>query len=718
MSRALPGRTDHTVLLGNLAPLGARWDGDGTNFAIYSESAESIELCLFDEAGSEERIELPETTAHVHHGYLSGVGPGQRYGYRVHGKWEPGRGLRSNAQKLLIDPYALAVEGDVTWTPAVMAHRHDNPAIQDLTDSAPFVPRSVVVDPSFDWEDDAAPATPWHQTCIYETHVRGLTMTHPGVPEGLRGTYAGMASDAIIEYLVQLGITAVELMPVHHFIPEGFTGDRGLTNYWGYSTAAFFAPHGPYAASGQRGEQVTEFKRLVKRLHQAGLEVLLDVVYNHTTEGSAAGPTFSHRGVDNATYYRLVDEDPSQYLDFTGTGNSLNVRHPAALRMVMDSLRYWVLEMHVDGFRFDLASTLARDFYEVDRLSAFFDLIHQDPVINQTKLIAEPWDVGPGGYQVGNFPPRWSEWNARYRDGVRDFWRSGDHTLADFAYRFSGSSDLYDGDGRRPSASINFVTAHDGYTLADLVSYEHKHNEANREGNRDGHDDNRSWNGGAEGPTSDPDILANRRRRQFALMTTLLLSQGVPMISGGDEIGRTQLGNNNAYCQDNELTWHDWTAVDEELLSFTRRLLRLRADHPVFRRRRFFQGRPVLEGELDDIGWYRPDGIEMQRGDWDVGYARAVAVFLNGRSLGPQGPGLEPTLDNSYLVLFNATADDLVFAMPRQAGPGPWAHVLDSADPTDHHNDVRNKRLESDRQVDVGAWSVCLLEHRKTEWSE
>ena len=698
------------MLLGEVHPLGAHWDGAGTNFAIYSESAEAVELCLFDDDGIEDRVELPETTAHVHHGYLPGVGPGQRYGYRVYGAWDPRRGLRSNPSKLLIDPYARAVEGEVSWAPAVMAHRHNDPNMRELTDSAPYVPRGVIVDERYDWGDDAPPRTPWHKTCIYESHVRGLTMTHPDVPEALRGTYAGMGTDAIVGYLVDLGITAVELMPVHHFIPEGFTADRGLTNYWGYSTAAFFAPHGPYSSAGQRGQQVNEFKDLVKTLHAAGLEVLLDVVYNHTTEGTAAGPTLSLRGIDNGTYYRLLDEDPSQYLDFTGTGNSLNVRHASALQLVMDSLRYWVIEMHVDGFRFDLASTLARDFYEVDRLSAFFDLIHQDPVINRTKLIAEPWDVGPGGYQVGNFPALWSEWNGRYRDDVRDFWRGEHHTLAEFAYRFTGSSDLYNADGRRPSASINFVTAHDGYTLADLVSYEQKHNEANGEDNRDGHDDNRSWNGGAEGPTDDPAIRTNRRRRQFALMATLLLSQGVPMISGGDEIGRTQLGNNNAYCQDNELTWHNWDDIDEQLLAFTKRLLRLRAEHPVFRRRRFFQGEPVLAGHLDDIGWYRPDGTEMRNADWNVGYARAVGVFLNGNALGPQGPGLEPTIDNSYLFLFNATDEEVGFALPAAVGDQGWTVVVDTTDSA-HEGSLLNGHDSWKSQ----AWSVTLLEQHPPE---
>ncbi len=701
-----------TAWLGEPLPLGALWDGTGTNIAVYSETAEGIEVCLFgdDDDGpadprSEERIELTEETAHIHHGYLPGVGPGQRYGLRAHGPWDPDRGLRCNPAKLLVDPYARAIEGAVRWHPAVLGHDPADPGAASLLDSAPYVPRSVIIDPSFDWGDDRPPRTPLHRTVIYEAHVRGLTMTHPDVPPELRGTYAGMAHPAVIGYLVDLGVTAVELLPIHQYEPEGFLIERGLTNYWGYSTLGFFAPHGPYSSSGQRGQQVTECKELIKALHAAGLEVIIDVVYNHTTEGNEHGPTLSLRGLDNPTYYRLVADNPRHYLDFTGTGNSLNVRHSTSLQLVMDSLRYWVTEMHVDGFRFDLASTLARDLWEVDRLATFFDLIHQDPVINRTKLIAEPWDVGPGGYQVGNFPPLWSEWNGRYRDDLRDFWKGTPGTLADFAHRFTGSSDLYGSGGRSPVASINFITAHDGFTLRDLVTYEQKHNEANGEGNRDGHNDNRSWNGGVEGPTDDPEIAENRRRRAASMLATLLLSQGVPMISGGDELGRTQQGNNNAYCQDNELSWHDWDDVDHALLGLTRRLLRLRAEHPVFRRRRFFEGRQVMGSSLVDIGWFRPDGQEMTTEDWQVGHAKAVAIFLNGNALAPEGPTPDKPVDLSYLVLCNAAATDLDFTVPTGLGGSQWRIQIDTADPTS-----RDSLVSTSDVWPVGAWSMVVLE--------
>lgn len=690
--------------LGEPFPLGAQWDGYGTNFALFSESAHLVELCLFDAHGNETRRALPEQHAHVHHGYLPGVRPGQRYGYRVHGEWAPSAGKRANPAKLLIDPYAKAVEGTVSWSPAVFGHDTTAPHKPSITDSAPYMPRSIVVDDQFDWGDDRHPRTPWHETCIYEAHVRGLTMTHPKVPAELRGTYAGMAHPAVIDHLVSLGVSAVELMPVHHFVPEGFIVDAGRTNYWGYASAAFFAPHAGYSASGGGGAQVNEFKQLVKTLHSAGLEVILDVVYNHTAEGSADGPTLSMRGIDNATYYRLRSEDPGRYEDFTGTGNTLNVRHPAALHLVMDSLRYWVVEMHVDGFRFDLASALARDFHEVDRLAAFFDLIHQDPIINRTKLIAEPWDVGPGGYQVGNFPPLWSEWNARFRDDIRDFWRGDAGSLSQFAYRFTGSSDLYDFGGRRPSASINFVTAHDGYTLHDLVSYEEKHNLANGEHNRDGHDDNRSWNGGAEGPTNDADVLLNRRRRAGAMMTTLLLSQGIPMISGGDEIGRTQKGNNNAWAQDNEISWHDWADIDHEMLALTRQVLQIRKVHPTFRRRRFFQGEPVLGSSLHDIGWFTPGGAPMASDDWHR-QTNALAVFLNGNTLGRRGPDLASVVDNSFLFFLNGTGDDVDFSVPDGLGGEQWRVVLNTDDPADH-----NAAIATQDDWSVAPWSVLLLE--------
>ncbi len=699
-----------TIELGNPFPLGAAFDGRGTNFALYSESADVVELCLFDDDGIESRVVLPEQQAFVHHVYLPGIEPGQRYGYRVHGHWNPTNGARANSRKLLLDPYAKAVEGEVTWHPSVFGHDPDDPLLPNLLDSAPYVPRSIVVADAFDWGDDAPPRTRWHETVIYETHVRGLTMRHPGVPEELRGTYAGVAHPAIIEHLVTLGVTAVELMPVHHFVPEGYLADRKLTNYWGYSTAAFFAPHAAYSASGQRGEQVNEFKHLVRTLHQAGIEVILDVVYNHTTEGTEAGPTLSLRGIDNAVYYRLSEEDRSRYLDFTGTGNTLNMQHPATLHLVMDSLRYWAQEMHVDGFRFDLASTLAREAYSVDRLSAFFDLIHQDPIINRTKLIAEPWDVGPGGYQVGNFPPLWSEWNARFRDDVRDFWRGEHGSLNEFAYRFTGSSDLYQTGGRRPTASINFVTCHDGYTLADLVTYEQRHNDANGEENRDGHHDNRSWNGGIEGPTNDPVIRENRRRRARSLMATLLLSQGVPMISGGDEIGRTQRGNNNAYAQDSGISWHDWDRADPELLEFTRHVIELRRTHPVFRQRRFFRGVRATGSSLDDVGWFRPDGAAMTPDDWHVGYARSLSVFLNGHAVGSQGPGIGRVVDHSFLLLFNGSEEAVGFTVPEGLGGERWRVVLDTADGSSH-----DELLAASDDWKVAAWSLVVLERDRIQ---
>ncbi|MHB8671296.1 MAG: glycogen debranching protein GlgX, partial [Acidimicrobiales bacterium] len=612
MSRSFelwPGRPD---------PLGATWDGEGTNFAIYSEFGEAVELCLLEPPGNgpvpevfETRLRLTEVDGWVWHGYVPGVGPGQHYGYRVRGRYEPASGLRFNPAKLLLDPRALAIDRISDWDPAVFGYRRDAPDPDaadavDHADSAPHVPWSVVVDPSFPWGQDHRPEVPWAETVIYEAHVRGFTARHPDVAPELRGTYAGMASPAAIDHLVGLGVTAVELLPVHQFFSEPALVERGLRNYWGYNSIGYFAPHGGYSSSGRRGEQVREFKAMVRSLHAAGIEVILDVVYNHTAEGDQRGPTLSFRGIDNPTWYRLNEAERGRYVDYTGTGNTLNVRHPEVLRLIMDSLRYWVTEMHVDGFRFDLAAALARGLHEVDKLSAFFDLIHQDPIVSRVKLIAEPWDIGEGGYQVGNFPVRWAEWNGKYRDAVRDFWRCREAGVAELAYRLTGSSDLYQDDGRRPTASINFVTAHDGFTLADLVSYEQKHNEANGEGNADGTDDNRSWNCGGEGPTQDNDVLALRRRQQRNLLTTLLVSQGVPMLLGGDELGRTQGGNNNAYCQDNEISWLDWDVDAErlELLEFTRRLISLRRGHPVFRRRRFLDGRPRPGSARPAGGWF------------------------------------------------------------------------------------------------------------------
>jgi isoamylase len=661
---------------GEAFPLGSVWDGHGTNFSIFSENAERVELCLFDAHDHEERIELRERAAFNWHCYLPGVGPGQRYGYRVHGAYDPETGKRFNAAKLLIDPYAKAIDGAVDWEaanvlPYVPSGADDADLTPDETDSAPAVPRSIVVDPAFDWEDDdwVRPRVPWNQTVIYEVHVKGFTKTRGDVREDLRGSYAGLASEGAIAYLKSLGVTAVELLPVHHIADESFLHERGLTNYWGYSTIGYLAPHSLYSATG---DQVREFKGMVKALHRAGMEVILDVVYNHTAEGNHLGPMLSLKGVDNESYYRLVPGDPRHYMDYTGTGNTLNPVHPTVLRLIMDSLRYFVTDCHVDGFRFDLASALAREFYEVDRLSAFFDIIHQDPVLSQVKLIAEPWDVGPGGYQVGNFPILWSEWNGIYRDTMRDFWR-GRSSLAEFASRFGGSSDLYETDGRRPFASINFITAHDGFTLRDLVSYNQKHNEANGEGNRDGTDDNRSWNCGVEGETDDPEIDSLRARQQRNLLTTLLLSQGVPMLLGGDEIGRTQGGSNNAWCQDNEISWFDWDSCDEELLTFVRRLIELRRNHPVFRRTKFFEGKGE---QLPDVWWMRPDGRRMTRRDWDNTESRAIGVFLNGDELNTQTATGEEVRDDTFLMLFNAHFEDIAFRLPARRFGTRWDLVL------------------------------------------
>ncbi|MGC5052235.1 glycogen debranching protein GlgX [Micromonospora sp. DT48] len=672
---------------GERYPLGATYDGMGTNFAIFSEVAERIELCLFDEwdTGAERRVELREVDAYVWHAYLPGIGPGQRYGYRVHGPYDPGNGLRCNPAKLLIDPYAKAIDGDVQWDPAVYDYHHDDPERINTDDSAPFMPKSVVVNPYFDWGNDAPPRIPYHHSVIYEAHVRGLTMRLPGIPEELRGTYAGIASPPMIEHLTRLGITAIELMPVHQFVNDHRLADLGLRNYWGYNTIGFFAPHHAYSALGHLGQQVQEFRGMVKALHAAGIEVILDVVYNHTAEGNHLGPTLSCKGVDNPSYYRLSEDDRRYYVDYTGTGNSLNVRSPHSLQLIMDSLRYWVTEMHVDGFRFDLAATLAREFYDVDRLSTFFEVVQQDPVVSRVKLIAEPWDIGPGGYQVGNFPPQWTEWNGKYRDTVRDFWRGEPATLAEFASRISGSADLYQDDGRRPFHSINFVTCHDGFTLADLVSYNDKHNEANGEDNRDGESHNRSWNCGVEGDTDDPGVLGLRARQRRNLIATLLLSQGVPMIGHGDELGRTQRGNNNAYCQDNELAWIDWDNVDGDLLDFTRRLVEFRRRHQVFQRRRFFTGLPVrgrgVDEPLPDLAWYTPDGREMTSEDWGNDFGRSVALFVNGEGIRERGQYGQRHHDASFWLCFNAHDAPLDFTGPPVEFGQRWDLVISTAEP-------------------------------------
>jgi glycogen operon protein len=666
---------------GSPYPLGATFDGAGTNFALFSEVAEKVELCLFDD-GTETRVRLPEVDGFVHHGYLPGIGPGQEYGYRVHGPHAPELGLRCNPNKLLLDPYAKAVSGAVDWDESLFGYRFGDPDSRNDADSAAHTVRGVVINPFFDWATDRPPNIPYNETVIYEAHVRGLTIQHPEIPEQLRGTYSGLAHPVMIDYLTGLGVTAVELLPVHQFLHDSGLSERGLRNYWGYNTIAFFAPHAEYAAMPGPGNQVQEFKAMVRSLHEAGIEVILDVVYNHTAEGNHLGPTLSLRGIDNQAYYRLVEEDQRFYMDYTGTGNSLNARDPHTLQLIMDSLRYWATEMRVDGFRFDLAATLAREFYDVDRLSAFFDLVQQDPVINQLKLIAEPWDVGPGGYQVGNFPPLWTEWNGKFRDTVRDFWRGVPATLGEFGSRFAGSSDLYQHDGRRPVASINFVTAHDGFTLQDLVSYNEKHNEDNGEDNRDGSDDNRSWNCGAEGPTEDEKINELRARQRRNFIATLMLSQGVPMLLHGDELGRTQQGNNNGYCQDSPLSWVDWSLLEPnaELVGFTSAVIALRRNHPVFRRRRFFVGQLTRRGQtLHDIAWFNPAGEEMSEQDWESGFGLCLTVFLNGRAIPDLDRRGERVVDDSFLLCFNAHEDDVEITTPDSGYANEWAVVLDTA---------------------------------------
>jgi isoamylase len=710
-------------------PLGASYDGAGTNFSLFSEVATGVDLCMFDDEGSEECIPLTEVTALCWHGYLPNVGPGQRYGFRIHGPYEPQAGHRCNPAKLVLDPYAKAVEGGVNWDPSVFGYPlGGDDLVADQRDSATFVPKAVVANPYFDWGVDRPPCIPLHETVIYEAHVKGFTKLHPEIDEELRGTYAGLAHPAAIEHFKSLGVTAVELMPVHQFIQDHSLMEKGLRNYWGYNSIAYLAPHNEYAASAQRGEQVGEFKAMVRALHEAGIEVILDVVYNHTAEGNHLGPTLSMKGIDNAAYYRLTN-DPRYYMDYTGTGNTLNMRHPHTLQLVMDSLRYWVTEMHVDGFRFDLASTLARGLHEVDRLSAFFDLIQQDPVVSMVKLIAEPWDVGEGGYQVGNFPPLWSEWNGKYRDVVRDFWRGDNAALPEFASRITGSSDLYQADGRHPSASINFVTAHDGFTLADLVSYNDKHNEANGEGNGDGESHNRSWNCGAEGPTDDPEVRALRRRQQRNFLATMFLSQGVPMILGGDEMGRTQGGNNNAYCQDNEISWIDWSLKEEnaDLVALTSSLAEFRREHPVFHRRRWFQGRQIHGTDVADIGWFAPDGTEMTEEDWESGFAKSVGVFLNGGAIPDPDLRGEQITDDSFLVLFNAHYEMLPFTIPNRDWGDHWVVVLDTDDlrllpepgggnGNGHGTTVawepglgEGEPVKQGDQIDVGARSLMVL---------
>jgi len=696
-----------TILPGKPYPQGATWDGSGVNFALYSEAATGVELCLFSSKDdrSPEVIKLPEQTAYVWHGYISGIQAGQLYGYRVHGPYEPDKGLRFNPAKLLIDPYATAICGEVNWKAPIFPYRLGSPAGDaeaDTRDSSWGMPKCIVGHPHFDWEGDRPPRIPLSNSVIYEVHVKGFSIRKPDVPPELRGTYAGLASPASIEYFQSLGITALELMPIHDFLDDKHLVDLGLRNYWGYNTTNFFSPSARYSASGDSGSQVAEFKSMVKALHREGLEVILDVVYNHTSEGNRLGPMLSFRGVDNLTYYRVTPENPRFYMDYTGTGNTLNVRHPQVLRLIMDSLRYWATEMHVDGFRFDLASALARELHDVDRLSAFFDVIYQDPILSQLKLIAEPWDVGEGGYQVGKFPVLWAEWNGKYRDTVRRYWKGDAGQLSDLAYRLMGSSDLYQRDGRRPSASINFVTAHDGFTLNDLVSYNEKHNEANGENNRDGSNENYSWNMGAEGPTDDPKIMETRERQKRNFMATLLLSQGVPMICGGDEISRTQNGNNNAYCQDNETTWFDWNldAHKKALFEFASRLIKFRLEHPNFHRRKFFQDRSIRRTDEADVLWLRPDGKQMSDEEWEQGWQRCIGVFLNGRTLADITPAAEPVFDDDFLLLLNCHYEPVDFFLPDLEFDRKWEFVFDT----------RNAAFEKSGTPVSAGESITLIE--------
>ena len=695
---------------GSRAPLGATFDGSGTNFALYSAVATKVELCLFDREGNENRIELTEVDNDVWHCYLPGIVPGHHYGYRVYGPYDPANGHRCDPSKLLLDPYAKAISGTVKNDPSLFSYDFTDPTQRNEEDSADYTMRSVVVSPFFDWGRDRPPAHPYNETIIYEAHVKGFTKLHPDIPKELQGTYLGLAHPAAIKHLTDLGVTAIELMPVHQFVNDTSLQDKGLSNYWGYNTIGFFAPHNGYATYGQNGHQVNEFKTMVKNLHEAGIEVILDVVYNHTAEGNHMGPTLSFRGIDNASYYRLVDGDQAHYFDTTGTGNSLLMRSHAVLQLIMDSLRYWVTEMHVDGFRFDLASTLARQFHEVDKLSTFFEIIAQDPVLSGVKLIAEPWDVGDGGYNVGEFPALWSEWNGKYRDTMRDFWRGEPSTLGEFAARISGSADLYQHSGRAPMASINFITAHDGFTLNDLVSYNNKHNEANGEGNADGESNNRSWNCGEEGPTEDPEVLSLRSRQIKNFLTTMLFSQGVPMICHGDEMGRTQAGNNNVYCQDNELSWVNWNlnATQQDLLHFTRKVIKLRKDHPVLRRRRFFYGDAAHGGEskLQEIGWLRPSGEHMRDEDWTAWYARSLMVYVNGHAISEPNLRGEKIVDNSFLLLVNASEEDIEFTIPTEptGSSKAWKVVIDTQ-PTKG----LPRKLKPKAKVEVESHSLCLL---------
>lgn len=701
-----------TVYPGSAFPLGATYDGQGVNFALFAENATGVDICLFNSMEDDTesiKIRVKERSNHVWHAYVPGLKPGQLYGFRVYGPFEPHNGHRFNPHKLLIDPYAKAIAGAIQWHDALFGYEVGHPD-QDLSfshiDSAPYIPKSVVIDATFDWEGDKLPQIQYHESIIYETHVKGFTQQHPQIPEDIRGKYAAISHPVTIQYLKDLGITAIELMPVHHYVIDRHLKDRNLTNYWGYNTIGFFAPDVRYSSQGMLGGQVTEFKQMVKDLHRAGIEVILDVVYNHTGEGNQMGPTLSFRGVDNASYYRLT-EDKRYYMDYTGTGNTLNANEPNVLRLIMDSLRYWILEMHVDGFRFDLAATLARELHEVDRLSAFFDIIHQDPIISQVKLIAEPWDIGEGGYQVGKFPPGWAEWNGKYRDCIRDYWRGAESMLGEFAARFTGSPDLYKEDYRRPTASINFVTAHDGFTLNDLVSYNEKHNEANGENNQDGDNHNRSWNCGAEGPAANPAINELREKQKRNFLTSLFLSQGVPMLVAGDEISRTQRGNNNAYCQDNEISWLNWKEADGELLQFTQKLIHLRKSHPVFCRRRWFKGQPIKGVGLEDIAWFLPEGTEMTEENWNLDFAKSLGVFMNGRGLRAVGTKGEHIVDDSFYIIFNAHHEPLPFVLPPEKFGRSWLKVLDTAE--GWIEDGGREEFDAGTPIQVQGRSVVVL---------
>ncbi len=694
-------------------PLGATFDGTGTNFSLFSEIADKVELCIINDEGQQICVDLPEYTALCWHGYLPSVGPGQRYGFRVHGPWDPAKGHLCNPSKFLIDPYSKAIEGRVQWNEAVFPYFfRDTEESRNDMDSLPFMPRSVVIDSYFDWGDDHCPKVPLNETIIYELHVRGFSIRNPEIPENIRGTYSALAHPVSIRHFHDLGITSIELMPIHQFIHDNYLMEKGLRNYWGYNSIGYLAPHDEYSSLHPGGGEVREFKEMVRALHREGIEVILDVVYNHTAEGNHRGPVLSMKGIDNVAYYRLTEEDQRYYMDYTGTGNSLNARHPHVLQLIMDSLRYWINEMHVDGFRFDLASTLARELYDVDKLSSFFDIIQQDPVISQVKLIAEPWDIGEGGYQVGNFPPLWSEWNGKYRDCMRDFWRGEEQMIGEFASRFTGSSDLYENSCRKPFASVNFITAHDGFTLEDLVSYNKKHNEANGEKNRDGEDHNRSWNCGLEGPTEDGQVLSLRKRQKRNFLATLMLSQGIPMLLGGDELGRTQKGNNNSYCQDNEISWFDWERVDDALISFTKNLIFFRREHLVFQRKKWFQGRSKKGNELGDIGWFNSDGKRMTEDDWNTGHTRSMTIFLNGEAIPSRDSRGMPVRDDSFLILVNASNESVNLTLPEEKWGLSWSKVLDTA--VDSFIDPPAE-MEAGQNLMMGGKSLVVLQHRRDD---